>query len=82
MWVLQGELLGIPEVSSIDSILACFCCQKLWGLIFLVLEPWAGEPGMGLGLLVPDISLPNFYPPNVPVPHLHSFDQSGWTWFL
>ena len=28
----------------------------------LALEPWAGEPGVGLGLLAPEISLLNFYP--------------------
>ena len=40
-----------------------FCSQKLWGLIFLALEPWAGGPGMGLGLLTPKISLLNLYLP-------------------
>ena len=42
-----------------------FCSQKLWGLIFLVLEPCAGRSGVSLGLLAPKISLPNFYPPHV-----------------
>ena len=51
------ELLGALEVSSTDIIPAGFCSQKLWGLIFLVLEPWAGGPGMALGLLAPEISL-------------------------
>ena len=27
-------------------------------------EPWAGGPGVGLGLLAPEISLPYFYPPH------------------
>ena len=40
MWVLQEKLLGAPAVSSTDSIPSGFCNQKLWGLIFLVLEPW------------------------------------------
>ena len=62
MWVLLEELLGTPEVSFTDSIPAGFCSQKLWGLIFLALEPWAGGPGVGLGLLAREISLPNFYP--------------------
>ena len=56
---------GAPEVSSNDSVPAGFCSQKLEGLIFLALEPWAGGPGVGLGLLVPKISLLNFYQPNV-----------------
>ena len=34
--------------------------QKLWGLIFLALETWARGPGVGLGLLAPEISLPDF----------------------
>ena len=32
------------------------------GLIFLALEPWTGGHDVGLGLLIPEISLPNFYP--------------------
>ena len=44
-----------------------FCSQKLWGLILLALEPWAGRPGVGLGLLAPEIPLLNYYPPDVDV---------------
>ena len=36
-------------------------------LIFLALEPWAGEPGVGLGLLDPKLSLLNFHPLQVDV---------------
>ena len=43
------------------------CSQKVWGLIFLALEPWAGEPGVGLGLLAPEISPLNFYPSHMGV---------------
>ena len=32
-------------MSSTYSIPAGFCSQKLWGLIFQALEPWAGGPG-------------------------------------
>ena len=63
MWVFYMELLKAPIVSSTDSIPTAFCSQKLWGLFFLVLEPWARGPGMGLGLLGTKTSLPNFYPP-------------------
>ena len=42
-----------------------FCSQKLWGLVFLVLQPWAGGTSVGLRLLAPEIFLPNFYPPCV-----------------
>ena len=34
-----------------------FYSQKLWGFIFPVLEPWAVQSGMGLGLLAPKVSL-------------------------
>ena len=48
-------------LSLTDSIPDGFCSQKLWGLIFLALEPWAGGLGVGLELLAPKISLLNFY---------------------
>ena len=62
MWVPQEELLRTPASSSADSIPAGFRSQKLWGLIFLALESWARGPGVGLELLAPEITLPNFYP--------------------
>ena len=65
MLVLEEELLGAPEVSSTDLIPTGFCSQKLWELIFLTLEPWAGRPGVGLGLLALEISLLSFYPPHM-----------------
>ena len=40
-----------PSPSS--SMTAGFYSQKLRGLLFLTLEPWAGEPGVGLGPFVP-----------------------------
>ena len=36
-------------------------------LIFLAVEPWAGSPGVGLGLLAPQIFLLNIYPLHVNV---------------
>ena len=62
MWVPREELLRAPAASSTDPIPTGFCSQELWELIFLALESWAGGPGVGLGLLAPEISLPNFYP--------------------
>ena len=50
----------------IESLLVC-CSQKLWGLIFLALEPQAVESGMSLGLLAPKKSLPYFSPPHINV---------------
>ena len=45
----QEELLGAQVVSSTNSTPTGFCSQKLYGLIFLVLEPWARGPGCGAG---------------------------------
>ena len=61
----KEELLETLEVSSTNCVPASFCRQELWGIIFLILEPCAGSPGVGLGLLTPEISLLNFYPPLV-----------------
>ena len=60
-------MLGVLAVSSTNSIPAGFSSQKLWGLIFVALEPWVGGPGVELGLLTLEISLCNFYPPHVGV---------------
>ena len=57
----------MPVVPFTVSNSASFYSQKLWGLIFLALEPWPGGPGMGWGPLTPKISLLNFYPPHVGV---------------
>ena len=66
MWVLQQEVLGAPAVSSTDLIPTGFCSQKLWGLIFLALEPWAEGLGVGWGQLFQSLC-PSY--------------QSGWMWF-
>ena len=65
-------MLENPAFSSTDSISTCFCSQKLWGLIFLSLEPWAEGPGVGLGDLTPEIPFLNFYLPHVGVGPAHS----------
>ena len=72
MILCVGSLRETPEVSSTDSIPTGFCSQKLWGLTFLALEPWTVGPSVGLGLLTPEISLVNFYPPHVGVGPAHS----------
>ena len=56
---LKWRLLRIPT-SSTTPIPTCVCSQKLWGLIFLVLEPWAGLSSVGLGFLAQEISLLTF----------------------
>ena len=87
MWVLQQEVLGAPAVSSTDLIPTGFCSQKLWGLIFLALEPWAAGPGVvGLGLLAPKypsrIFIHHMWLWDKPTPHFHPFYLSKWIWFL
>ena len=62
VWVSQEELLKALAASSTNSICTGFCSQKLWGLIFLALEPTVGGPGVGLVILTPKISLLNSYP--------------------
>ena len=42
---LKRNCLTTPEISSTDSVPAGLCSQKLWGLIFMVLVPWARGPG-------------------------------------
>ena len=61
----KGNCLGLQKFLPPTQSTLFFCSQKLWRLIFLALEPWAGVPCVGLGLLALKISLPNFYPPLV-----------------
>ena len=65
-------MLEALEFSSTNSISAGFCSQKLQGLIFLALEPWGGGLGVGLGLLVSELSLPIFHPPHTGMGSAHS----------
>ena len=76
-----GTLRGTYRESSsffTDSNPTVFYSQKLWGLIFLALKPWAGGPGVRLVPFTPKIFLLNFYPPHMAVgptctthPYLH-----------
>ena len=45
---------------------------EIMGTYFLALEPWAGQPGMGLEFLTPKISLLKFYPSQVVVGPAHT----------
>ena len=65
-------MLRIPAISSTNSFPAGFGSRKLWELIFLALEPWAGGPGVGLALLAPEIAILNFHPPHVGEEPAHS----------
>ena len=62
MWVLLGKLLGTPEVSYTDSVLLVFAARSYGDLSSWHWNPGLGGPGVGLGLLTPEISLPSFYP--------------------
>ena len=57
-----------PAVSSAASTLTVFYSQKLWGLTFLVLEPWAGWSGVGVGSFAPKV-------------YLLIFIQYAWVWY-
>ena len=89
----KRNCLGLQlGTSSTDSIPAGFSIQKLWGLIFLALEPWAGGVGeawCGAGTPQSQNTPPKFYLPHVGVgpacsmsPHLCPSYWSGWMWFL
>ena len=45
----------------------CFLQPEVMGTFLPGIEPWAGWPGIGLGLLTPVISLPSFYLPHIRV---------------
>ena len=52
----MGPLREMPRILvalHLTQISAGFHRQNLWGLLFLALEPWAGGPSVGLGLLTP-----------------------------
>ena len=57
---LQEEMPENPTVSSADPTPTGFYSQKLWGLIFLALRPWAGWSGLELGPLATKVTLPIF----------------------
>ena len=52
-----------PTVYSTTRIPTGFYIQKLWSSVFLMLEPLAVESDLGLGSLVPKISLLTFIHP-------------------
>ena len=49
-----------------------FLKPEVVGTYLPALEHCAGGPGVGMGLLVPEISLLNFYPPHVGMGAAHS----------
>ena len=71
--------LGLQEPPSQSAnISSAVHNQKLWVVLFLVLEPWAESSGVGLGPPVPQkgplkLRVPgNFYLPHVGVGPAHS----------
>ena len=65
-----------------------FYSKKLWGLIFVTLDPWAGWSGLVLGLLTPKVSLMIFihhaWMWDSPFHCLSAFlpHPSGWMWLF
>ena len=58
-------LLGAPEVSSTTSIPAGVAARSCGDLSSWHWNPGLGGSGVGLDLLIPEISLLNFYPPHM-----------------
>lgn len=46
-------LVSYSSLALLNISLADFQSQMLWGLIFSVLDPWDGEPSVGLRALTP-----------------------------
>ena len=86
VWVLYGKLFWTSEVSSNNSIPTGFLQPEVMRTYLPGTGTLVGGPSVGLGLLAPEISLLNFYPPHVGVgpacSTLHPSYQSGWMWFL
>ena len=72
MWVLEEELLGALDVSSMDSIPAGLAARSCGDSFSWRWSPGVGGAGVGLGLLAPETSLQSFYPPHVDVGPAHS----------
>ena len=71
MGSLRGTAWGSRSFFHQLSLL-WFLQIEVVGTHLLALEPWARGPGVGLGLLAPEISLPNFYPPHMGEGPTHS----------
>ena len=70
---LRGTAWDSLEASSTNSIPAGFAARNCRDLSFWHWNPGlGGGQGVGLGLLTPKISLPNFYLPHVGVGPAHS----------
>ena len=63
----KSNYLGLQKFLPLTQSRLSFAARIYGDLISLALEPWAGGPGVGLGLLLLEIALPNFYPPRVGV---------------
>ena len=60
VWVLQGDLLGTLEVSSMTQSPLVFAAGSYRDLSSWHWNPGLVVPSVGLGLLAPEISLPKF----------------------
>ena len=92
-WVHCGpfkrKLLRIPEFLLPPQPSLVFYIQKLWRLIFLALEPWAGGAWCGMGSLAPEVSLHHtggtahaVSPYLCTSSHLYLPHPAGWMWLL
>ena len=63
MWVLYGKLFWTSEVSSNNSIPTGFLQPEVMRTYLPGTGTLVGGPGVGLGLLAPEIFLLNFYLP-------------------
>ena len=84
MWFLEEELLGLQKFLHGHNLL-WFLQSEVVGLNFLVLESWDGVPAVDLGILTPEISLLNLYPPHMGVGPTRSASAPllpVWMWFL
>ena len=86
MWVLEEELLAAPAVSSTNSIPSGFLQSEVVGIYLPGTGTLGWGPGVGLGLLTPEIPLQNFYPLHVSEGPAYSTSllllPVWWVWFL
>ena len=49
----SGISVSSSPAELLQSSATCFQSQILWGLFFLMQDPYAGVPGMGLRAVIP-----------------------------
>ena len=64
--------MGLPKLLPPTQSLLVFAARSCGDLPSRHWNPGLGVPGVGLGLLTPEISLPSFYLPHMGVGPAHS----------